>query len=383
MSTPATAIEPNHYAWMSKAIQLANRGRYTTRPNPNVGCVIVKDSVLVAEGWHYRAGEAHAEVHALNRAGQQAQGADAYVTLEPCSHHGKTGPCCEALIEAGIARVIYGMQDPNPLVAGRGLSRMREQGIEVIGPVMEAESQALNQGFICRMRNGRPWVRAKLAMSLDGRTAMADGTSQWITAAAARADVQKWRARSGAIITGIGSILADNSRLSLRPQALLLDNRDDIIQRPPLRVVLDSRLRISLDAAILEPDAPTLIITSDVAYEQQLVHANALTAPEHISLLALPLSAGTLPLAQVLKYLADEHQCNDVLIEAGATLSGAFWQQGLIDELIIYQAPVLMGSEGRPLITLPIHSMAQKQPLTIIDQRQIGQDWRIIAHPTQ
>ena len=250
------------HAFMARALQLAERGRYTTRPNPRVGCLIVNNGKVLAEGWHYRCGEAHAEVNALQQldsiASAQgvnsatAKGATVYVTLEPCAHQGHTGACAVALAEAGVGKVIYGMEDPNPLVSGQGLSILRDAGVSVAGPLLEVQAQTLNQGFIRRMQTQRPWVRCKIATSLDGRTAMASGESQWITGKTARQDVQKLRAQSCAVVTGIGSIQQDNSRLNLRREELLLDHRDDVLTLPPLRVVLDTQLAIDPNAAIFQ-----------------------------------------------------------------------------------------------------------------------------------
>ena len=366
------------YQFMSRAVQLAERGRYTARPNPCVGCVIVSADGAVAEGWHYRAGEPHAEINALQSlAADQVQGATVYVTLEPCSHTGKTGPCADALVDAGVARVVYGMQDPNPQVAGRGLSRLAEAGIMVDGPLMHEAAQQLNPGFISRMQRGKPWVRCKLASSLDGRTAMASGESQWITGTAARQDVQKWRARSCAVVTGIGSIQQDNSRLTLRAEELDVDNTGDVLKLPPLRVVLDTYLSIAQDAAIFQEPGPVLIFTS-TQVDEGLAQA-LLEQYRELTIERIDESRQGLDLEQVLIRLAQQYQCNEVLIEAGAQLSGAYLQAGLIDELILYQAPVLMGSDARPLFEWPIHSMAQKQELVIVDQRTIGNDWRTIA----
>jgi diaminohydroxyphosphoribosylaminopyrimidine deaminase/5-amino-6-(5-phosphoribosylamino)uracil reductase len=370
--------------WMSRAIQLAERGRYTARPNPCVGCLLVKDHSVIGEGWHYRAGEAHAEVHAIGAASVSISGATAYVTLEPCHHQGQTGPCTQTLIDAGVSRVVYGMQDPNPLVAGQGLAALAAAGIDVDGPVLESEARALNPGFISRMERQRPWLRCKLASSLDGRSAMASGESQWITGPAARADGQLWRARSAAIITGIDSVLLDNSRLTLRKAELALDNSEDVIAQPPLRVVLDSTLRISLDAAILQGEAPSLVICTEETkiHNRHQFQRLASDFGESVSVVALAGDeAGRVPLAEVLSLLANTYHSNEVLLEAGATLSGAFFQQGLIDELIIYQAPVLLGSAARPMLALPLETMADKFSLDLLDKRQLGQDQRIIARP--
>lgn len=368
--------------WMAHAIKLAKKGRYTARPNPCVGCVIVKDNQLLGEGWHYRAGEAHAEVHALSQVSpRQVKGATAYVTLEPCSHHGRTGPCSEALVDAGVTRVVYGMQDPNPAVSGNGLVKLMQGNVKVIGPVLESECKALNGGFMSAMSRKRPYVRCKTAISLDGRTAMQSGESQWITGSAARADVQKLRAASGAIVTGIESVLHDNSRLNLRRDALDIPNIDDVLAAPPLRVVLDSNLRIPLESAILNSDAPTLIITT-LSDAQLIKHPSieSLNAKSHVHVHCIVTNQkGRVDLNELLELLLNQYHCNDVLLEAGATLVGSFFEQALIDEWIIYQAPVLLGSQARPMLQWPIDSMANKQQMIIKDQRLIGQDLRITA----
>ncbi len=367
--------------WMAHALCLAKRGRYTARPNPCVGCVLVKvnqgQSKVVGEGWHYRAGEPHAEVNAIAAAGIEAKGATAYVTLEPCNHQGRTGPCTQALIRAGVERVVYAMQDPNPLVAGQGLSTLKDAGVKVDGPLLETEARALNLGFISRMERQRPWVRFKVAISLDGRTAMANGESQWITGTAARADVQKWRARSSAIVSGIGSIVQDNSRLTLRKDALKLPNAADVIQNPPLRVLLDSQLTVPLDAEILSSEAKTLVITtSDTIAQKQDKMAKF---GNHVLVEAVPIdSSGKLSLQHVLALLA-HHECNEVLLETGSKLAGAFLQQNLIDEFLIYQAPLILGSEARPMFELPLQHMVDGRRLDVIDKRDIGGDQRMIA----
>jgi len=343
MNTPDTTF-------MMLAIQLAQRGLYTTKPNPCVGCVIVKDHKIIAEGFHERAGEGHAEVNALAQLKNihEAKGATAYVTLEPCCHTGKTAPCTDALIKAGIARVVYGMEDPNPLVGGKGLQALRNAGIEVNGPLREKECRALNPGFIKRMQTGLPFVRCKLAMSLDGRTAMANGESQWITGKEAREDVQRLRAQSCAIITGIDTIVKDDPALTVRSESLPAIAKE----KQPLRVVLDRQQRMPKEARILQQPGETLLIhDSD-------------------------------DLRSVLKMLADR-QCNEVLIEAGATLAGAFVQQGLVDELLIYMAPTLLGSNARPLLQLPLEKMDQQIKLDIAEIRKIGPDWRMIALPAR
>lgn len=353
---------------MTRALQLAERGLCSTSPNPRVGCVLVDaGDQVIAEGWHETAGAAHAEIHALQQAGEKARGATAYVTLEPCSHHGKTGPCCEALIAAGIARVVYGIQDPNPQVAGRGLQKLHDAGIAVDGPLLEKETRALNSGFIKRMRSGLPLVRVKMAMSLDGRTAMASGESQWITGAAARQDVQHWRARSCAIITSANTVLRDNARLTVRDA----DALQALHHRQPLRVLLDQRARVALDTPFFTDTTPVLWCT----HQKPIA-----TLPAHVTHCALPLKNNQLDLHALLAELG-RRQCNEVLIEAGATLAGAFVQENLADELVIYIAPQLMGSSARPLLELPLESMNDAKKLHIVDARAIGDDWRFILRP--
>ena len=365
-----TVFDQQH---MSRAIQLAERGIYTTMPNPRVGCVLVRDGEVVAEGWHQFAGEGHAEVNALAAAGDRAKGATAYVTLEPCSHTGKTGPCCDALINAGVARVVYGMEDPNPQVAGRGLDRLEAAGVEVSGPVLEAQAWGLNPGFIRRMETGRPYVRCKMAMSLDGRTAMASGESKWVTGPAARADVQALRARSCAIVTGIGSILHDDSSLTLRADEMRLADAEQAVKTQPLRVVLDSKQQLRGDRKVVQSPPASLVVSANDAPNPQLAGCD-------IEQIALPDKDGRVDLLAVLQELG-RRQCNEVLVEAGANLAGAFLRRGLIDELIIYMAPKLMGSEARPLFELPLQTMSAQLPVNIVDVRAVGNDWRITARP--
>ncbi len=361
---------------MARAIQLARKGLYTTHPNPRVGCVLVRQGEVVGEGYHRRAGEPHAEQNALAEAGERAQGATAYVTLEPCCHHGRTPPCSEGLIEAGVTRVVAAMRDPNPSVAGQGFDQLRAAGIAVEEGVMQAQAEALNPGFIKRMRRGLPYVRCKLAMSLDGRTAMASGESQWITSAAAREDVHRLRARSAAIVTGYGTLQADDPSMNVRltPRSLGLD--PDLHTPQPLRVVLDPQLQTPPSAKMLALPGPVLIVCSDEvrldAAPLEAVGAQVVTRPADDDMLDLH---------QVMSYLASQ-EINEVLLESGAVLAGAMMAEGLIDELVVYLAPHLMGSDARGLFNLPaIELMSQRIPLKIIDLRQVGEDIRITAQP--
>lgn len=364
------------HMYMAQALRLAERGLYTTMPNPRVGCVLVKDGQVIAEGWHYRAGEAHAEVHALQQAGTEARGATAYVTLEPCSHRGRTGPCAEALLAAGVARVVFAMEDPNPRVAGTGLERLRAAGVIIDGPLLEEDARALNPGFLKRMERKLPHVRCKLAMSLDGRTAMASGQSKWVTGRKSREDVQRLRARSCAIISGIDTVISDNAALTVRVDELQLPNAVDAAARQPLRVILDSRLRLGRDAELLRHPSPILLVHSAAEGNETRVH----DWPAHVELLALPDAQGRIDLLAVLRELA-QRQCNEVLVEAGATLAGSFLRRGLLDELIIYMAPKLLGSSARPLFDLPLNTMSAALPMKINDMRAMGDDWRITAVP--
>ena len=306
--------------YMARALELARRGHYTTHPNPRVGCVIVRDGQIVGEGWHVRAGEPHAEVHALRAAGELARGATAYVTLEPCSHHGRTPPCADALVNAGVARVVAAMQDPNPEVAGRGLQRLAQAGIATQSGVLEGEARKLNEGFLKRMEHGLPFVRVKLAMSLDGRTAMQSGESQWIPGPAARSAVQRLRAQASVVLTGADTVLVDNARLTVRADELGLDAQQTalVMSRPPLRVLVDGRLRVPLDAPFFK---------------------------------------------------------------AGPRLAGAFARQGLVDEFQIFIAGKFLGSSARPLLDWPLAQMKDAAELKITEIRAVGDDWRVIAIP--
>jgi diaminohydroxyphosphoribosylaminopyrimidine deaminase/5-amino-6-(5-phosphoribosylamino)uracil reductase len=337
--------------------------------------VVVKDGQLIGEGWHIRAGEAHAEINALNNAGANARGATVYVSLEPCSHTGKTGPCSQALIAAGIARLVYAMEDPNPLVCGNGIAMMRAAGIQVDGPVLESDARALNPGFIRRMERRLPYVRCKMAMSVDGRTAMKSGESKWITGPKARADVQRLRARSCAIISGVDSILQDNASLTVRASELGLPNAEEAAARQPLRVILDSHLRMSRRALMFNQATPILLVHNGKVDPDQLRGW-----PDFVELIALPGKDNRIDLPALLRELAGRH-CNEVLVEAGATLSGSFLRRGLLDEIIVYMAPKLLGSDALPLFALPLDKMSASLSLNIKDIRAVGRDWRITATP--
>lgn len=354
-------------AWMALAIRLARKGWNGTTPNPRVGCVVVRDGEVAGAGWHCRAGEPHAEVHALRQAGERARGATAYVTLEPCSHHGRTPPCAEALVAAGVGRVVYGMEDPFAAVAGRGLERLRAAGIRVDGPLLEARAQALNPGYIKRQQSGLPRLTVKMAMSLDGRTAMASGESQWITGAEARADVQRLRAASCAIVTGIGTVLRDDARLTVRDLSLAVECESGRLLRQPLRVILDRKGQLPDNAALLREPGDVLHVTTGG------VHGVA--GVEHWE---LPESGQALD--ALLRQLAGRG-CNEVLVEAGPRLAGAFVAAGLVDELVLYVAARLMGSAARPLFELPFETLAQAVPLAVTDWRAIGADWRLTLAP--
>ena len=360
---------------MARALELARNGLYSTHPNPRVGCVIVLGAQTVGEGWHARAGEPHAEVYALRQAGEKARGATAYVTLEPCSHHGRTPPCADALINAGVARVVVAMQDPNPQVAGSGLARLQAAGISVQCGVLEAEARLLNAGFIKRMEQGLPLVRVKLAMSLDGRTAMASGESQWITGPAARAAVQRLRARSSIVLTGADTVLADSARLTVRPDELGLNAELTALAmtRPPLRVLVDGRLRVPLSAPFYQV-GPALVATCAAATARERF------LDDGHQLLAVPGTNGHVDLRKLLLELASRG-ANEVLVEAGPRLAGAFARQGLVDEFQLFMAAKFLGCSGRPLLDWPLAKMADAPALKIVEMRAVGDDWRIIAVP--
>jgi diaminohydroxyphosphoribosylaminopyrimidine deaminase/5-amino-6-(5-phosphoribosylamino)uracil reductase len=342
---------------MAEALRLAEKGRFTADPNPAVGCVIARDGEIVGRGFHRAAGEAHAEVHALREAGMRARGATAYVTLEPCAHHGRTPPCAEALIDAGVAEVIAAMVDPFPANAGQGLEAMAKAGIQVRSGLMEAAARALNPGFISRFERGRPWVRVKLAASLDGRSAGPDGQSQWISGAAAREDGQRWRARASCILTGIETVLADDPQMTLRMPG---------VDRMPLRVVLDSRSRMPRDARMLSLNGPVLIASAQRAAWQR----------EGVEWLTLPADTSGRIEFKALFYALMERDVNEIHVEAGPTLSGALFEAGLVDELLVYQAPVLLGA-GAPILALPrMEKFEQRHSLDHVESRRIGADWR-------
>ncbi|MCL4110152.1 UNVERIFIED_CONTAM: hypothetical protein GTU68_026672 [Idotea baltica] len=351
---------------MSRALQLARRGQYWAAPNPHVGCVLVRDGQVIGEGFTQPAGGNHAEIEALQRAGD-ATGATAYVTLEPCSHRGKTGPCSGALIDAGVVRVVAAMEDPNPQVAGSGFAKLRAAGIEVNCGLLEVEARQTIIGFVQRMSRGRGRVRAKLAMSLDGRTAMHSGESQWITGAAARADVQRLRAMSCAIVTGIGTVLSDDCALTVRP---------DQSNRQPLRAVLDSQLQTPAQARVLRDGGETILF-----HAAGCVVPSSLTA-EAASFSELPVTDTGLDLRPLFDVLNARH-CNEILVESGPRLAGALLQLGLLDELIVFMAPTLMGSNARPLLSLPLDNMAEQVPLHIEDVRRVGRDWRLTVIPNR
>lgn len=371
-------------AAMARAMELAQRGLETTQPNPRVGCVLTHRGQIVGEGWHERAGEPHAEINALHAAGPRAEGATAYVTLEPCSHHGRTPPCVEALIAAKVARVVFALEDPNPLVSGRGAEALRRAGVSVDSGLLAAEAAELNPGFLKRMRCGRPWVRLKLAMSLDGRTALANGASQWITGPAAREDVHHWRARSSAIMTGIGTVLADDPRLDVR----LPDRATDRPGLQPLRVVLDAHLRMPPSARMLTIAGNVLIMTTASGSEAEFAARRAQliakgAAIEEVVASANGESAGgiRLSLTDVLDRLG-RREVNELWVESGPRLAGALLHQAVVDELIVYVAPKLLGPQARPLIEMDeLRNMQDAPNFTVVESCQIGHDIRLRLRP--
>ncbi|MBW8367129.1 MAG: bifunctional diaminohydroxyphosphoribosylaminopyrimidine deaminase/5-amino-6-(5-phosphoribosylamino)uracil reductase RibD [Arenimonas sp.] len=359
-----TTYSAHDHAHMARALQLAERAAFTTQPNPMVGCVIASRERVLGEGWHVRAGEPHAEVMALRAAGSSAQGATAYVTLEPCAHHGRTPPCADALVAAGVTRVVAASRDPYYQVAGQGFAKLEAAGITVEHGLMQAQARHLNRGFFSRIERGRPWVRVKLGMSLDGRTALANGESKWITSDASRADVMRWRARSGAILTGIGTVMADNPRLTVR-----LPEGEDFVA--PLRVVVDEHGRLPATSHLLTDGvAPTLAVHGDdvvPAYGDD-VTAFAIRRFVH----------GGLDLGALLSQLA-QRGVNELQVEAGATLSGALLRNGLVDEVLLYVAPVLLGAHAKPLFAgIDPASMSERLGLRLLDTRAIGPDLRLL-----
>jgi diaminohydroxyphosphoribosylaminopyrimidine deaminase/5-amino-6-(5-phosphoribosylamino)uracil reductase len=373
VSEPETPLfAARDHELMAEALRLAANGIYDTKPNPTVGCVLVKNDRIVARGWTAPAGGPHAERVALAAAGVEARGATAYVTLEPCCHHGRTGPCTKALIEAGVARVVFAANDPNPRVSGAGARELTAAGIRVDGGLLAAAAEPLNRGFFERMRRGRPWVRSKIAASLDGRTALANGTSQWITGPEARADVHRWRARSGAILTGSGTVLRDDPSLDARREDAGIDPKLGLKQ--PLRVIVDSRLRTPPTAKTLSLPGDVLVFTTRTADEAELQLERAGARVEHV-----PGGGEHCDLAAVLARLA-ELEVNDVWVEAGARLNGALLKAGLIDELILYMAPKLLGDSARGMFAVPaLASLADGWSVTFDEFRKVGGDLRIVG----
>jgi diaminohydroxyphosphoribosylaminopyrimidine deaminase/5-amino-6-(5-phosphoribosylamino)uracil reductase len=349
--------------YMTMALRLAENGLYTTDPNPRAGCVLVKNDEVIAEGWHVHAGSAHAEINALTKI-NSGEKVTAYVTLEPCSHTGKTGPCCDALINANVERVVIAMQDPNPIVSGSGIKRLQQAGIEIVCGVLKKDAESLNKGFIKRMQTTLPYVRSKLAMSLDGRTAMASGESKWITSADSRSDVQRLRAESSAILTGINTVLADDPSLNVRL---------DIEVKQPLRVILDTQLKMPVTAKLLNLPGETWILTGSTDPQKiaQLESAK-------VKIFQLATKHERLDLKTVMAFLGQQ-QINSVMVEAGATLNGALLNENLVDEWWLYMAPCILGDQGRGLFHLPeMEKMADKKRLQMTSVRQIGNDLRLI-----
>ena len=359
---------------MAQALRLAERGLTTTQPNPRVGCVIAHGERMMGQGWHERAGEPHAEVYALREAGEQARGATAYVTLEPCAHYGRTPPCADALIAAGVTRVVIAAEDPFPQVAGKGIEKLRAAGITVESGLMREAAREINIGFFSRIERHRPWVRVKLAMSLDGRTALANGESKWITGEAARADVQRWRARSSAILTGVGTVLADNPQLTVRLPLPAEDGGQPRDPFSPARVILDRHLRTPVGSHVLDGQTPTLVLHAASANVTDDRFAN-------VERIAIAEQGNGLNLHAVLALLAGRG-CSELHVEAGPTLCGALFAAGLVDELLIYMAPLLLGDTARPLLTLPpLADMASRWKLQMMDCRAVGTDLRLRLRP--
>lgn len=358
--------------YMQRCLALAEKGRYTARPNPVVGALLVKEGQVLAEGWHEKAGEDHAEIMTLRSAGAEAKGATLYVSLEPCSFTGRTGPCADAVIEAGIVRLVFGMTDPNPAVNGKGLEKIKAAGIEVEGPVLEEQALALNTGFVKSMYSGLPYVRCKLGMSLDGRTAMASGESKWITGPEAREEVQQLRARSGAIVTGIETVLQDDPSL---------DARVDFPIEQPLRVIVDSRLRVHSSLKMLSLPGEVIVATA-VTSAELLENKRKEIDSDNVTLLSMPNEEGKVDLRALLQFLADERECRDVLLESGAELAGAMLSGRLVDEVITYIAPKFMGTDARPLLNLQgLERLEDSPQLEILDVAMVGKDCRMRSRP--
>ena len=355
---------PADREFMARALGLAERGLFTTTPNPRVGCVIVRNGEVVGEGFHARAGEPHAEANALAAAGERAAGATVYVTLEPCNHHGRTPPCTDALIAARVRRVVAAMGDPNPKVGGEGFARLRAAGVEVASGLLEDEARELNIGFVSRLTRGRPWVRMKIAATLDGRTAAANGQSQWITGEASRRDGHRWRARACAVLTGIGTVKDDNPRLTVREVAT---------PRQPLRVLVDSRLEVPLEARILEGGS---LLVAAASQDHARIAALRTKGAEVV---VLPNASGKVELAELMRELA-RRELNEIQVEAGVKLNGSLVAAGVVDELLIYLAPSLLGDGGNGMFNLPsIARLDQKLPLRLVDVQRIGEDVRVVA----
>jgi len=353
---------------MGRALALAERGLYTTTPNPRVGCILVRDGAAVGEGWHEAAGKPHAEVNALAQAGERARGTTAYVTLEPCSHHGRTPPCADALVAAGVARVVAAMQDPNPRVAGQGFARLAAAGIAVESGLMEQEARELNIGFVSRMTRGRPWVRMKVAASLDGRTALENGESQWITGEAARSDGHHWRARACAVLTGIGTLKEDDPQLNVRHVKT---------SRQPLRILIDSRLEAAPTARLFKQRG--VLVFSAAPYPQRAQRFRGRGA----EIVVLPNVHGKVDLPGMLMELG-RREINELHVEAGPRLNGSMIEEGCVDELLVYLAPSLIGDTGRGMFHIqPINELAQQRRLSIAQMTQIGEDVRILARFVQ
>jgi diaminohydroxyphosphoribosylaminopyrimidine deaminase/5-amino-6-(5-phosphoribosylamino)uracil reductase len=365
-----TGFDADDHRHMMRALELARHGIYSTPPNPSVGCVLVRWGQVVGEGYHQRTGEPHAEAIALAEAGGAARGATAYVTLEPCSHQGRTPPCAEALIAAGVRRVVVAMRDPNPRVDGSGLARLEAAGIATASGLLAGEAAEINRGFVRRMQTGRPWVTLKLGASLDGRTALADGTSKWITGERARADVQRLRARASAVVTGSGTVLADDPLLTVRDPEL------DLRGRRPLRVVLDSQLRTPPGSQVLSFADSTLIMTRDAGSPAAVELREA-----GIQVESLGSAHEGLDLEAVLDRLG-ELECNEILVEAGPTLAGGFVRLGLVDEIVVYMAPVVLGQAARSLFNLPpLARMCDRCEFEWRDVARIGDDLRLTLRP--